>query len=69
MSSSAHWKTSAWRRRPNGFVLVSADLATCPQASITAGLAELGAHDSLDDLIARADAALRAQRQRQSART
>ena len=52
------------------FVLVNADLATYPHASITAGLAELGAHDSLDDLIARADAALRAQRQqRQSART
>ena len=52
------------------FVLVNADLATYPHASITAGLAELGAPDSLDDLIARADAALRAQRQqRRSART
>ena len=52
------------------FVLVNADLATCPHASITAGLTELRAHDSLGDLIAHADAALRAQRQqRQSART
>lgn len=51
------------------FVLINADLAAEPRASITAGLAQLGAHDSPEDLMARADAALRNERrQRPSAR-
>ncbi len=50
------------------FELINADLATDPHASCTAGLAELAAQDSLDELIERADAALReARRQRSSA--
>lgn len=52
------------------FSLIKADLAAQPHASITAGLAELTEHDSLDDLIARADAALRTERrQRPSGRS
>ncbi len=52
------------------FLLINADLAANQHASVTVGLAELAAHDSLDDLIARADAALLEQRhQRPSART
>lgn len=51
------------------FMLINADLAANNTASITAGLAELNADDSLDGLIARADTALRTQRQqRPSAR-
>ena len=48
------------------FVLINADLAGHPHASITSGLADLQAHDSLDDLIARADSALRAERHQRS---
>jgi diguanylate cyclase (GGDEF)-like protein len=44
------------------FSLIGDDLAASPPASITAGFAELQSHDSVDDLIARADAALRAER-------
>ena len=52
------------------FLLIQADLAAKQHASVTVGLAELAAYDSLDDLIARADAALLEQReQRPSART
>ncbi len=51
------------------FELINADLAVRPQVSITAGLAALEADDSLDDVIARADGALRAERtQRATAR-
>ncbi len=49
------------------FMLIDADLAANQHASITVGLAELTAHDLLDDLIARADAALREQRQHRPA--
>jgi diguanylate cyclase (GGDEF)-like protein len=49
-------------------VHISADLATYPAASISTGLAELRPQDSLEELIARADAALRAQRRRRAAR-
>jgi len=51
------------------FALVNADLAATHQASVTVGLAQLEAEDSLEDLIARADAALYRQRElRPSAR-
>jgi diguanylate cyclase (GGDEF)-like protein len=45
------------------FALIKTDLAESPKTSITAGIAELGPDESVDDLIARADAALRSQRQ------
>ena len=48
------------------FELINADLAAEPHASCTAGLAELSAQDSLDELIDRADAALRATRRQRS---
>ena len=49
------------------FLIVNAELAAAsPHASITAGVTELQAEDSLEGLIARADAALRAQRQQRS---
>lgn len=48
------------------FSLINADLSAGPDASISVGLAELRAHDSLEDLLARADAALRAERQRRA---
>jgi diguanylate cyclase (GGDEF)-like protein len=44
------------------FALIKTDLAQSPRASITAGVAEFEPDESLDDLIGRADAALRAQR-------
>lgn len=44
------------------FTVVNADLEAHPRASVTAGFAELAEHDTLDDLISRADAALRTQR-------
>ena len=47
------------------FSLVNADLAGArPHSSVSTGLAELTDSDGLDDMIARADAALRAERQR-----
>ncbi len=47
------------------FSLVNADLAAAtPHSSVSTGLAELTASDGLDDVIARADASLRAERQR-----
>jgi diguanylate cyclase (GGDEF)-like protein len=45
------------------FVLVNKDLAETQQASVTAGLAELQADDSLEDLVMRADEALYRERQ------
>jgi diguanylate cyclase (GGDEF)-like protein len=45
------------------FLGVNADLAATRQTSVTAGLAELHADDSLEDLIARADEALYRERQ------
>jgi diguanylate cyclase (GGDEF)-like protein len=45
------------------FALINADLSQSPRASITAGIAALEPEESLDDLIGRADAALRSQRQ------
>jgi len=48
------------------FSLIHADLASSPPASISTGLAELTADDSLEDLMDRADAALRAERQRRA---
>jgi diguanylate cyclase (GGDEF)-like protein len=57
-------------RAAERFAWISADLAADPHASISLGLAELRAQDTLDDLIARADAALRTGRQqRASARS
>jgi PleD family two-component response regulator len=50
-------------RAAERFLMVNGDLAANPRASISVGLAELVSHESLDDLIARADAALIAQRQ------
>jgi diguanylate cyclase (GGDEF)-like protein len=50
-------------RAAERFLLVNGDLAANPRASISVGLAELVSRESLDDLIARADAALIAQRQ------
>jgi diguanylate cyclase (GGDEF)-like protein len=44
------------------FLMVNADLAANPRASISVGLAELVSRESLDGLLARADAALIAQR-------
>ena len=41
------------------FLLINGDLAASPGASISVGLAELVPRDSLEDLIGRADAALR----------
>jgi len=46
------------------FSVINADLAASTHASITAGIAQLNDDESLDDLIANADAALRAQRLR-----
>ena len=46
------------------FSRVNADLAATRQASVTIGLAELEADDSLEDLVARADQALYRERQR-----
>lgn len=52
------------------FAIIDAALAKSPYVSITAGLADLRPQDSLDDLIDRADAALRAEREkRPSARS
>ena len=48
------------------FLRVNAELGSGQRASISVGLAELSERDSLDDLIARADAALRTQRQHRS---
>jgi len=48
------------------FELVNADLAEANQSTITVGLAELQANDSVEDLIARADAALYTARQKRS---
>jgi diguanylate cyclase (GGDEF)-like protein len=47
------------------FSLVSADLAATQHATLTVGLAELGAGDALRDLIARADDAMYEARQQQ----
>ncbi len=47
------------------FSLVSADLAATQHAALTLGLAELGAGDTLRDLIARADDAMYKARQQQ----
>jgi diguanylate cyclase (GGDEF)-like protein len=44
------------------FLLINGDLAARPGTSISVGLAELVPRDTLDDLIARADSALRANR-------
>ena len=49
------------------FRLVNVDLASSRQASVTAGLAALGADDRLEDLIQRADDALYTERRRRSA--
>jgi diguanylate cyclase (GGDEF)-like protein len=46
------------------FALIDTDLSQSPRASITAGIAELDPDESLDDLLSRADAALRSQRQK-----
>jgi diguanylate cyclase (GGDEF)-like protein len=48
------------------FLLVNEELGSSQRASISVGLAELSVRDSLDDLIARADAALRRDRQHRS---
>jgi diguanylate cyclase (GGDEF)-like protein len=48
------------------FVLVNDELGTSQRASVSVGLAEVLERDSLDDLIARADAALRRQRELRS---
>jgi diguanylate cyclase (GGDEF)-like protein len=48
------------------FLLVNGELGSSQHASISVGLAELLERDSLDDLISRADAALRRQRQDRS---
>lgn len=45
------------------FALVNADLSETLQASVSVGLAEIRAHDSLPDLIARADEALYKERE------
>lgn len=45
------------------FASVNADLAAIRQASVTAGIAQLDAHDGLEDLIQRADEALYRERQ------
>ncbi len=59
-----------FRKATERFLLINADLAADPHASITAGLAELEPADSLEDLIGRADSALRAVREsRASARS
>ncbi|MDQ3628642.1 MAG: diguanylate cyclase [Actinomycetota bacterium] len=57
----AHLATATER-----FLLINSDLAAASHGSCTAGLAELEAQDSLDDLIERADAALRAERRQRS---
>jgi hypothetical protein len=44
------------------FRLIAQDLAADPPASISAGLTELTGHDSLDELVTRADTMLRAER-------
>lgn len=49
------------------FGLVNVELASSRQASVTAGLAELGADDRLEDLIQRADEALYRERRGRSA--
>lgn len=49
------------------FAAVNEDLATPQAASITAGLADLTAHDRLEDLIKRADAAMYEERERRVA--
>jgi diguanylate cyclase (GGDEF)-like protein len=46
------------------FELIKNDLAAAPYASITIGLTELRPEDSIDDLIGRADTALRSERLR-----
>ena len=46
------------------FALVNADLAAIRQASVTAGIAQLDAHDGLEDLIQRADEALYREREK-----
>jgi diguanylate cyclase (GGDEF)-like protein len=48
------------------FLQVNEELGSSQRASISVGLAELSERDSLDDLIARADAALRRERQHRS---
>lgn len=45
------------------FTFVNADLAAIRQASVTAGIAQLDAHDGLEDLIQRADEALYRERE------
>jgi diguanylate cyclase (GGDEF)-like protein len=49
------------------FALVNADLGRVHGASVTVGLAELDGDDSLEELIARADAALYEERERRAA--
>ena len=49
------------------FSLVNADLAATQKASVTVGLTELEADDALEDLIARADAAMYRERQQSQA--
>jgi diguanylate cyclase (GGDEF)-like protein len=49
------------------FSLVNADLAATRQASVTVGLTELQADDTVEDLIARADAGMYRERQQRSA--
>ncbi len=48
------------------FALVNADLSLTGHASVTAGLAELGANDDLKDLIMRADEALYREREQRA---
>jgi diguanylate cyclase len=49
------------------FVLVNEDLSSYDHASVTAGIAELGPDDTLEDLVNRADQAMYAERRRRGA--